>query len=146
MKLTAVAAVAALGVAMAGCATIVKGTTQSIAISTPPTTGAQCVLASKEGTWTVVSPGVATGVHKSRRDIQVTCQKPGWQTATAMIPSNFQGWTAGNIIIGGIVGIGVDAASGAMNQYPDAFQVPMQPDPNAPKAEMKPMDNGKPTS
>jgi uncharacterized protein YceK len=146
MKFTALAAVAALGIALSGCATVIKGTTQSVAITTPPTEGATCTLSSKEGNWQVTSPGVAR-VQKSKEDIQVSCQKPGWQTATATIPSNFQGWTLGNLLIGGVIGVGVDAATGAMNEYPGAFQVPMQPDPNAPRpapTALKP--DGKPTS
>jgi uncharacterized protein YceK len=147
MKLTILAAVAALGIALSGCATVIKGTTQSVAITTPPTEGATCTLSSKEGSWQVTSPAVAR-VEKSKEDIQVSCQKPGWQTATATIPSNFQGWTLGNLLIpGAIIGFGVDAATGAMNEYPGAFQVPMQPDPNAARpapTALKP--DAKPTS
>lgn len=126
MKSSAIAAVAALGVALSGCATIVKGSSQSIAISTPPTTGANCTLSSKEGNWMVVSPGVAT-VEKSKEDIQVRCSKSGYQDAVATIPSDFEGWTLGNLILGGVIGVGVDAATGAINEYPHVFQVPMQP-------------------
>lgn len=110
--------------ALSGCASIVKGTSESIAITTPPTTGANCVLSSGQGNWTVTSPGSVT-VQKSKEDIQVRCDKPGWQQGFATIPSNFEGWTVGNILFGGIVGLGVDAATGAINEYPHAFQVPM---------------------
>jgi hypothetical protein len=57
----------------------------------------------------------------------VRCTKPGWQDASGLIPSNFQGLTVGNIIFGGVIGLGVDAATGAINEYPNAFQVPMTP-------------------
>lgn len=145
MKVCALAAVAAVGVAMSGCASVIKGSHQTIAISTPPTTGANCVLTSKEGNWPVTSPGQVT-VEKSKEDIQVRCEKPGWQPAVATIPSDFQGWTLGNILIGGVIGVGVDAATGAINEYPGAFQIPMQPDPNAtPPSNMQPY-TGKPTS
>jgi uncharacterized protein YceK len=117
----------ALVIALSGCASIIKGTSQSIAIATPPTTGASCVLSSKEGNWTIVSPGVAT-VEKSKEDIQVHCTKPGWQDGVATIPSNFQGWAVGNIVAGGLIGLGVDAATGAINEYPGSFQVPMFPE------------------
>jgi hypothetical protein len=36
--------------------------------------------------------------------------------------------TAGNVVFGGIIGLGVDAASGAMNKYPDIVTVAMTPD------------------
>jgi len=51
MKIGTIAAIAALGAALSGCASIVEGTTQSIAITSPPTDGAKCVLTSSEGTY-----------------------------------------------------------------------------------------------
>lgn len=119
-----VAAVLNIGVLLSGCASVIKGSTQSINISTPPTTGAICNLSSAQGNWQVMSPG-AVSVDKSKEDIQIRCAKPGWQEAALTIPSNFEGWTVGNILLGGVVGIGVDAATGAINEYPHTFQVPM---------------------
>jgi hypothetical protein len=115
-----------LGLTVCGCASVIKGSSQSIAISTPPTTGASCTLASAQGNWMVISPGVAS-VEKSKEDIQIRCVKPGWQDAAATIPSNFEGWTVGNLLLGGIIGLGVDAATGAINEYPHTFQIPMTP-------------------
>jgi uncharacterized protein YceK len=69
MKLNIVAAIAALGVALSGCASIVEGTTQSIAVTSPPTDGAKCVLKSSEGTYYVTTPGNAT-VHKTKNDLR----------------------------------------------------------------------------
>ena len=37
--------------------------------------------------------------------------------------------TAGNIIAGGVVGLGIDAASGALNKYAAETQVHMTPIP-----------------
>jgi uncharacterized protein YceK len=120
-----IALVAALTL-LSGCASVVKGTSQSIAITTPPTDGAVCTLSSSQGNWQLTSPGVVT-VEKSKDAMQVRCVKPGWQDGFGLIPSNFQGWTVGNIVLGGIIGLGVDAATGAINEYPNAFQVPMTP-------------------
>lgn len=78
----------------------------------------------------VMSPGVVS-VSKSKSDINIRCARPGYQDAIGVIPSNFQGWTVGNILLGGIVGFGVDAATGAMNDYPNSFQVPMFPEQQA---------------
>jgi hypothetical protein len=109
---------------VAGCASVIKGSTQSIAITTPPTSGANCILSSEQGNWTVMTPG-AVSVERSKDDIAVRCTKPGWQDGFATIPSNFEGWTVGNLLLGGVIGLGVDAATGAINNYPHAFQVPM---------------------
>ena len=125
MKSSTAAALAAL-VGLSGCASIITGTSQSIAISTPNASAASCVLSNSEGTWSVTTPAV-THVEKSRKDIHVNCSKQGYQDAVAMIPSEFQPWTLGNILIGGLIGVGVDAATGAMNEYPDNFAVSMSP-------------------
>src|SRR5437868_553093 len=88
-----------------GCASVVKGRSQSIAITTPPTDGALCTLSSVQGNWQVTSPGAVT-VLKSKEDMQIRCAKAGWRDGFATIPSNFEGWTVGNILIGGIIGLG----------------------------------------
>ena len=124
MKLRTIAAIAATGVALSGCATIITGSTQSIAINTPPTSGADCSLSNSEGTWNVASPGQVT-VAKSKHDISVHCTKSGWQDADSTVASGFQAWTLGNIILGGLIGIGVDAMTGAINEYPKTVNVPM---------------------
>lgn len=150
MKLSAVATIVALGVAMSGCASVVKGHLQSIAITTPPVTGANCVLSSPLGSWTLVSPGTVT-VKRSKEDIQARCTKPGYQDAIATIPSNFEGWTVGNLLLGGVIGVGIDAATGAINEYPHAFQIPMSPAESAaptaaPDAKPSPPASSKSTS
>lgn len=126
MKLGTIAALVAAGVAVSGCASIIKGTSQSIVVTSPPVTGAYCILSSKEGNWPIYTPSAVT-VDKSKEDILVHCTKPGYQDASASIPSDFQGWTLGNIVLGGLIGVGVDAATGAMNEYPGAFAIPMTP-------------------
>lgn len=126
MKYCTAAAITAAAVALSGCATVIKGTTQSIVVTSPPVAGAYCILSSTEGNWPVTTPGAVT-VDKSKEDILVRCSKPGFQDASASIPSDFQGWTLGNIVLGGLIGVGVDAATGAMNEYPRAFAVPMMP-------------------
>ncbi len=118
--------VAVIAPAIGGCASIVRGTSQSVAISTPPVTGAVCDLSSSEGSWQVSTPGAVT-VERSSEDIQARCKKDGYQDAVAVIPSNFEGWTVGNLVFGGIIGLGVDAATGAINKYPKSFQIPMVP-------------------
>lgn len=119
-------ALACLGVALSGCATIIKGTTQSLSVATPPTTGAECKLTSSEGTWYVTTPGSVT-VHKTKNNLDVSCTKDGFADASTSVPPHFNGATLGNVIAGGLIGVGVDAASGANYTYPDEIDVPMKP-------------------
>lgn len=100
-----------------GCATIVKGSTQPLAIVTKPA-GATCTLRRKGKVIAIVSPTPGeVVVSKSKQDITYECEKKGYKKAIGVIKSDFQGWTMGNVLIGGIIGAGIDAASGAMNEY-----------------------------
>lgn len=114
-----------VGASLGGCASVTSGTSQDISVVTPGVTGAQCSLTSPDGNYNVTTPGTLT-VSKSKHDISVNCAKQGYHDGVAVIPSNFEGMTLGNILIGGIVGVGIDAASGAMNEYPNAVQVHME--------------------
>jgi phosphoketolase len=109
---------------LSGCASIVEGSTQTIAVATPPADGARCILTSSEGVYYVTTPGNAT-VHKTKNDIDVLCKKDGFQEATYKIESHFNGATAGNILAGGIIGMGVDAATGANYNFPAEVKIPM---------------------
>jgi hypothetical protein len=57
---------------------------------------------------------------KRKDNLVVTVSKPGYETAkinvTSQIASNGGAAMAGNILAGGIIGVAVDAGSGAMNE------------------------------
>ena len=53
----------------------------------------------------------------------MTCTKEGYQPATVAASSKFTGATFGNVIAGGLVGVAVDAASGANNRYPSEVKL-----------------------
>ncbi len=99
---------------------------QNVAVTSSPADGAKCVLSSSEGTYYVTTPGNAI-VHKTKNDLSVERDKEGYQHASTTLPSHFNGATAGNILAGGIIGIGVDAASGANYNYPQSIDVRMAP-------------------
>ena len=125
MKIRTLAGLAAAGTALAGCATMVTGSSEDIAVLTPPVS-ATCVLSNAQGSWTVVTPTVAH-VARSMDDMRIHCSKPGYREASATIPSGVAGWTMGDVIAGGPIGAVVDASTGAINQYPHSFEVSMQP-------------------
>src|SRR4029079_19670322 len=111
------------------CATIVKGTTQTIAINTPGVAGARCTLRSGVvGSVAVVTPATLT-VEKSQESITVHYAKPCLHYDAGIVSSFSEGMAAGNIIAGGVIGLGVDAATGAMNKYAPATIVVMTPIP-----------------
>ena len=114
---------------LAACATITKGTTQVVAVNTPGVTGASCTLTSPAiGSLTIVTPDTIS-LPKASDNIAVRCSKECYQDGAGVISSNLEGMAAGNIILGGVIGLGVDAVSGAMNKYTPEIQVAMAPVP-----------------
>jgi hypothetical protein len=113
---------------LVGCATITKGTTQTIAIDTPGVPGAKCTIQTPSGPRDLATPGNVT-LDKGSAALPITCTKECYLMGSSMIPSNTESMAAGNVILGGVIGLGVDAATGAMNKYPDLMTVAMTPDP-----------------
>jgi hypothetical protein len=124
MKVQTIVAMAAIGAALSGCATIVDGTKQSVSVSTLPVQGAACTLHNSEGTWYVTTPG-SVEVHKTKNDMDITCTKDGFGAGKQVASSHFGGATFGNIVAGGLIGAGVDAASGANYYYDNPINVPL---------------------
>lgn len=127
MRIQHVVALTVAAVSLSACASITKGTSQSVSINTAPVQGANCTLQNPSGTWTVVSPGAVT-VPRSKNDINVKCEKVGYQAGIGTLKSGTQLMTAGNLILGGVIGLGVDAATGAMNDYPEQITVTLTPE------------------
>src|SRR5690625_1229991 len=73
------------------------------------------------------TPGSVT-VSKSKDHASVECEKVGYQQAAAPLESSFQGMTFGNILFGGLIGVAVDASTGAMHQYPPSITVVLPPE------------------
>jgi hypothetical protein len=113
---------------LAGCATITKGTQQTITISTDPA-GAVCNLTRDAKPLAVVNPTPGSiPIEKAMGSISILCKKPGYLDAAGALASEFQAWTFGNIILGGLIGIAVDAASGAMHEYPAMVTITLEPE------------------
>lgn len=111
-----------------GCATVVKGSKQSIGVQTDPE-GASCELVREGQVIGSVSPTPGeVEVEKDKDNIEVTCKKKGFNPASDSISSSFQQWTLGNLLIGGIIGVAIDAGSGAAMQYPPAILLKMTPE------------------
>ena len=126
MRLGKIAFIVLLGCQLSACATIVEGTSQTVSVNTPPADGAMCSLTSSEGTWFLTSPG-SVEVKKTKNNLDIVCKRDGFHDAMASIEPEFQATTAGNILAGGLIGIAVDAASGANYEYPSPIEVPMTP-------------------
>jgi len=112
-----------------GCASIVSGQNQSISVETRGKQGeavmsANCKLSNNKGTWFVTSPG-SVSVRRSYEDLLIDCEKDNRSPGQASVKSSTKAMAFGNIIFGGVIGAGVDMASGAAYDYPTMITVLM---------------------
>jgi hypothetical protein len=112
-----------------GCASVMEGSDQVINVST---TGCEesgtviCIVMNKDGSSVITTPA-STSVEKNRSALSIQCNsKDKSATGSMIVESGYEAMNAGNILVGGIIGIGVDAATGAMWKYPSAVVVPMK--------------------
>lgn len=115
-----------VGLALAGCATVTRGTTSQIQIVSEPSgvsartsLGHQCTT--------------PCTLQVSRKDeFAVVFTHPGYEEQTVRVITQLAGsgaaGFAGNVIAGGIIGMGVDAATGStLEHVPNPVSVVMQP-------------------
>ena len=119
-----------------GCAMFVvdKGIPISVvaAYGAEEISGATCQVVNDAGATLVTTPSVAY-VKKSISDLRVSCKK-GDLKGTAVVSAQANGsavvgGTLGNILLWGPlfpIGVGVDAASGSMSEYPMSVTVEMR--------------------
>jgi hypothetical protein len=123
---------AACAMLLAACATITKGTSQLVAVDTPGVADAVCKISTSSGPQMVATPGTVT-LSKGSASLPIQCVKECYVNGTSVIPSNAEAMAAGNVIFGGVVGLG-----GALNKYPDQVTVAMTPDPACQKPPVSP--------
>lgn len=128
MKLTRdVTAVVLVVVLGSGCATITRGSNEAFVIESDPA-GAKARLSNGLQCTTPCSLTV-----KRRGDFTVTIEKDGYETVRATVTSSNDNagsaGMAGNVLLGGIIGAGVDAGTGAMHSHkPNPLVVKLEPD------------------
>jgi hypothetical protein len=99
---------------LSACSTLVTGTGQQIALSTPDVSDATCQLTGGDGVNATVDIPASVHVAKSKRNIEATCTAPGRSKVTQIIKSTYSDWS----IIEYPAGYPIDAATGAMWVYP----------------------------
>lgn len=93
---------------LSSCASIVNGTTQDETITSVPR-GAHVMI---DGEHYGNTPVTATLRRKKEHNIEIML--PGYQPAKFTMEQHVSGWYFGNILLGGIVGLIVDYADGAI--------------------------------
>jgi hypothetical protein len=129
MHRRAVGAIVLLTVAISGCASILEGRSQEIAVSTDPP-GAECGFYREGGARIATverTPGSAV-IRKTRADIWIVCVKPGYQEA---IYFNRSGGMITNVVAGILtlgISTAVDSSTGSDNMYQSPANIVLVPD------------------
>ena len=133
-----VAAVAVMGVALGGCATVFEGTSQEITINTNPS-GAVCTF-QREGREVGRignTPGTAN-IRKSKYDITILYDKAGYAQASYLNHSGTSATIAANVAADLILTAGlssiIDSSTGADNKYDSAVNISLTPLSSVPPA------------
>jgi hypothetical protein len=131
---------AALAVPCFGCASVTRGTTENISIASTPA-GATAEISGLDVPTACVTPCAV--LAKRNADITVTINKEGYEPQviplTKEVPGTGAAGFAGNILAGGLVGMGVDAVTGAAQDHkPNPVIVTLQPIAPAPPRAVKP--------
>jgi hypothetical protein len=126
MRILGIVAFAAM---LGGCASVTRGTTENISIASTPA-GAEATISGLEVPTACVTPCAI--VAKRSADISISFAKPGFKTEvvtlTKEVPATGAAGFAGNILAGGLIGMGVDAATGAaLDHKPNPVIVTMAP-------------------
>jgi hypothetical protein len=134
-----------VSILLAGCSTIVKSTEQQISVNTP--------VAGRDVSASIDchrNPhGANAGEHnatKSKHNVAVSCTAQCYSPGVSTLASHTEVMTAGNVVFGGLIGLGIDAASGAMNTYDPNVEIIMTPLPGcgSPPREAKGVPMAKP--
>ena len=107
---------------LSGCATIMKDDSQPVSFSSEPDNAVVKLNSIARG-----KTPVTIMVKRSMKDTIVSIEKHGYITETFPLEKTLSAMTFGNIIFGGIIGIGVDAATGKNTDYPDSVHVNLVP-------------------
>ena len=107
------------------CASLVKGSDQVVTVDTPNCPGAICRLSNNDGTYFINRTPGTVSINKSGSDLTVSCYKGDEASASMSTGSNVENMAWGNILIGGIIGGGVDMATGAAYNYPNFIEHPL---------------------
>jgi hypothetical protein len=118
--------VACSAVLIQGCATITRGTTEVLVIETTPS-GAEVDMSNGLRCKTPCAMEV-----KRKTNIVLDITKDGYESARINVLSEVAGagaaGMAGNVILGGVIGAGVDAATGATKRLtPNPVKVTLNP-------------------
>ena len=126
-RASAAVALFALGATVSGCATVTRGTHEVWTVNTTPPNAS---VKTSNGFACDATPCSFTMNHRETFDVTIT--KPGYREWHGQVTHQFSGGGgaafAGNVVLGGGVGMIVDTASGATQKLvPNPLNVTLEP-------------------
>jgi hypothetical protein len=104
---------------LSGCASFLHGDMQQVQVTVlckDRVVPAACVAQNAKGVWHFLTPA-SIEVHKDVTSLQIACKAQFFPEITATVPSQLNLSMAGNLLVGGLVGAGVDIYRGAGFAY-----------------------------
>jgi len=116
-----------LAITSVRCATIKHGTTQPILVESDPSGAAVSLKCDKDSIPNLGSTPTTIQVSRKSKSCAIGVQKDGYVPANVLLHRTISGAYAGNLVLGGAVGLVADAADGAMyDQEPKAVRVKLE--------------------
>ncbi|MDQ1162585.1 hypothetical protein QE422_002953 [Chryseobacterium sp. SORGH_AS 447] len=107
---------------MTSCATILTGTKDKITFNSTPE-GAKVIHKGIEKCTTPCTAEIPRSLSKQ----MVTFEKEGFNTKEVKLTKTFNPVTLVNILLGGAIGVGIDAATGSLTKYsPKDYKVELE--------------------
>lgn len=123
MNKLSLAALGAAALSLSACATIIDSGSEPVTFNSNPA-GAEVEVVNADGMSVFTGTTPATTELKNGdgffkpAEYTVTYTAPGYEPAVVQIASDeFNSWTIGNIVFGGLIGLAVDASTGAMWRF-----------------------------
>ena len=138
-----VAFACAVALALSGCATVTRGTDDQVQINSDPQ-GATVQTSLSQQCMTPCTLKIGR-----KDEFSVTIAKPGYAPQTVFVGTKLASagaaGFAGNVLVGGVVGMGVDAATGAtLEHFPNPVTVILQRSGAPPSPQGPQRGRGKP--
>lgn len=105
----------------ASCATIVTGSHDNVKIESDPAGAVFETNSGQRGT----TPAVVTIADSEV--LRVTVRQVGFADASAQLEPRMSGWVAGNLLLGGLIGLAIDFISGQFRTHDDRVFVKLVP-------------------
>lgn len=112
VKTTTLSALLSVSALLSGCATVVSGTDQSIQVDSTPSNAIVMLNGNQRGT----TP-LKLNIQRNAKNATVQLNLQGFESKEITLKKTTNGWIWGNILLGGIIGVAVDAATGAMYSF-----------------------------